>query len=99
MLFHVRANNQVTDDEGLRRIRTIITGAEPTKKGETPPFRAIENKEAKTHTIHFPDGGELVIPNTQIGMFKTARAEALAQRAKEAKEAAEKASAPRAEDA
>ena len=94
MLYHVRRSNDVTNDEGLRRLQTIITAAEPTKKGEAPPFRAVENKEAKTHTIMFPDGGELTIPSSEIGMFKTARAEHFAQVAKEAKEAAEKAARP-----
>ena len=94
MLFHLRANNQITDDEGLRRIQTIIRAEPPTKKGEAPPFRAVENKEAKTHTLYFPDGGELVVPNTQLGIFRGARAEHFADVAEKAKKAAELAARP-----
>jgi hypothetical protein len=91
MLYHVRRNNDVTDDEGLRRIQTIISAPEPTKKGEIPAFRASEDKENKTWNIQFPDGGELTIPSTQIGMFKSARVENLQTKAAEAKAAADKA--------
>jgi hypothetical protein len=91
MLYHIRRNNDVTDDEGLRRIQTIISAPEPTKKGEAPPFRAVEDKENKTWNVQFPDGGELSIPSTQIGMFKSARVENLQAKAAAAKAAAEKA--------
>jgi hypothetical protein len=94
MLFHLRANNQITDDEGLRRIQTIVTSPDPAKKGDPLPFRTAENKEARTQTIQFPDGGELTIPNTQIGMFKQARAEHFKEVEKAAKEAADRANRP-----
>ena len=91
MLYHIRRNNDVTSDEGLRRIETLIKSPEPTKKGEAPPFRAVENKDAKTYTISFPDQGELTIPSSEIGLYKNARSEFFKQQAKAAEEAAEKA--------
>jgi hypothetical protein len=83
MLYHLRRHNDVTEDQGLQRIQTILSAPDP-KKGETPAFKVTEDKEEKSRTILFPDGGELTIPNTQFGLFKSARAEAQAQRAKAA---------------
>ena len=60
MLYHIRRNNDVTNEEALKRIQTINGNSPaPTKKGDALPFRAIENKDEKTYTIQFPDKGEL----------------------------------------
>ena len=88
MLYHLRRNNDITENQGIQRIQTIL-GAPDPKKGEKPAFKVIEDKETKSRTIQFPDGGELVVPDTQYGMFKSARLEAQEQRRKAAEKAIE----------
>jgi len=62
MLFHVRSNNKVTNNEGMKLIEKYIKAPALIPEGGKPAFDLVKNDEDKTVTLSFDNGGELTLP-------------------------------------
>lgn len=87
VMFHIRRNNDVTDDEAFKSAQTFITAPEP-KKGEKAPFKVTRDEDG-SRTIKFANGRTLELPESDYLPMAAARGAALKEaedRAKKPKE-------------
>ena len=60
VMFHIRRNNDVTNDEAFRAAQSYITAPEPKKKGDPLPFKVTKTED--TATIRYADGRSVELP-------------------------------------
>ena len=92
-MYHIRRNNDLTDDEALTAARTYMSAPE-NKKGEKAPFKVIKDKDADEATIKYPDGRELTLPMKDYMPLAAMRGQRLVEQEKAKKKADEDAAKP-----
>jgi len=87
-MYHIRRNNDLTDDEALTAARTYMTAPEAEKGGKAP-FKVKKDQDAGEATIRYPDGRELTMPMNDYLPMAAARGQRLAEMDKAKKKAEE----------
>ena len=77
MMYHMRRNNDVTDDQAFELSQKFV-GAPPTyKAGQAPPFRVLKNDDTGERAIRFADGRTINLPESAYAEFAIARGQRL----------------------
>ena len=78
-MFHIRRNNDVTNDEALRAAQTYVTAPEPKTDKDPVPFKVTKDKESGTATIKYANGREIEMPMNDYLPLAAMRGKALAE--------------------
>ena len=77
-MYHIRRNNDLTDDEALTAARTYMTAPEAEKGGKAP-FKVKKDQDAGEATIKYPNGRELTMPMNDYLPMAAARGQRLVE--------------------
>jgi hypothetical protein len=78
-VYHIRRNNDVTDDEALQFASRYIAAPANEKEGKAT-MKVSRNKDGDMRTITFDDGRTLSLPESDYRGLAVARGEAIKQR-------------------
>jgi len=93
-LFHIRRSNDVTNDEGLRRLQQFATAPETYGKDEQPAFKTFKDPDTKMRIIQFNDGFSMKVPESDYSNIRAMRTDHLKNEAIKAKKAYDDANKP-----
>jgi len=87
--YHIARTNDKTGPEAIRLAASFIGAPAELKKGEVPAFKSVQDPESKQITLTFRNGEALDMNERDFAVLRSAREEAKAQRAADAKKAEE----------